>query len=466
MEDNTDIIKIIENARPELSESVSLSLWNNIESKLNPSTPVIQPTPSPFTKLFSFKNTYSMTSLALLLILALGGGATAFASDAARPGDILFPVERAIENLQLRLTLNAEAHDALVQKLTDERLAELRSIIDEEITVSPSNTDDTASSTATSTDSTLEIEATVFTDTTVVRIQIEGKKFYFETTATTSVDTLIVIQEKFPMLTDAMIIETMDFAVENRASRPKDRGVVSLSNEGQARVDKAVAELLSFLDSVDTEDLNKTELMSLINSEIKTDNQSRKVRQDRDGIHIGNNDSRFEIKMNDDGDSKIEIRGESNEKIQVEKKGDTIKVQSDNREKETVRKSTVSASSTLPDFTAIANIFTDKTIVTLTFGKDSVYVETAATTRAEIIAAILNDFPALTQVQVDEQLVIKNDNRSSQPADSGLANLIPNNVVAPKIYKDDEGGESERDGDDERENKSESEHDGENENDD
>ncbi len=431
MEENTDIIKTIENARPTLSETARFSLWNNIESKL-PSTIVTQPIPSPFTKIFLLKNTYFMTSLALLLILALGGGATAFASDSARPGDALFPVERAIENLQLRLAFSQESRAALIQKLTDERLAELRAIIDEEITVSPTNTDNSASSTATSTSDILEIEATVFTDTTVVRIQIDGKQFYFETTATTSVDTLIAIQERFPMLSDTIINGTLDFATENRASRPKDRGVVSLSNKGQERVDKAVEALLSFLDSVETKNLNQTELLALISDEIKSDNQGRRVKQERDVVHIGNNNSRVEIRMDDDGDSKVEIRGNRNGQIRVEKSGDTIKVESDQFEDDDNNtERPVSDSNSLKDFSAKAHIFTDVTIVKLTFKKDSVYLETTATEREAIITAILNDFPALTRTQVDDQLRIIIDNRMSQPEDSGLTNPTPTTVTTP-----------------------------------
>ncbi len=168
-----------------------------------------------------------MTAFVVALILIIGGGGTALASDAARPGDFLFPLERSLEDIKVRLALSDESREQIIKDLTEERLQELREIIDEEIDISVSGTvdDEGVTDTASSTVQTLMIEADVFTDTTVIKIEINGKEFYFETTASTREDIMSAIIARFPVLTMEQIESRLDLEVENRVSRPKDRGI-------------------------------------------------------------------------------------------------------------------------------------------------------------------------------------------------------------------------------------------------
>ncbi len=80
---------------------------------------------------------------------------------------------------------------------------------------------------ATSDDSSdeLEVEADVFTDTTIVKVELaSGTKKVFDTDATTSADIIAEVAERFDL--DADDVEAVfDLEVEDRASRPADRAI-------------------------------------------------------------------------------------------------------------------------------------------------------------------------------------------------------------------------------------------------
>jgi hypothetical protein len=69
---------------------------------------------------------YSLAQIAIAAVLAfcLVTGGVAYASDGAVPGDPLYGLDRALENIQLGLTSNPDAVAALRLKLAEERLAE------------------------------------------------------------------------------------------------------------------------------------------------------------------------------------------------------------------------------------------------------------------------------------------------------------------------------------------------------
>lgn len=323
-----NLIKKLESNRPTLSSEESLRIWENVESKL----PVLSPTMSPFSVKNIFKKTKNMSPLILILILALSGGATAFASDFSKPGDFLFPLERTIENAQLSLAFTDEEKALLTKTFTEERLNELREIIDEEISVSPSSNDINLSSTSTasSTLSDLEIEANIYTDTTVIKIELGDKKFYFETKSNDQESIITDIKTHFPMLTGSQITEALNLETEDRSSRPKDKGVVTISNNGEARINTAVEALLKFLDQTNTDEINRQDLLSLLSTEVEGVTAPAKVKREKDSVRIGNEDSRVEIRVNDDGDSRIEIRQGEN-RVRIEEKSGEVEVKKSNK---------------------------------------------------------------------------------------------------------------------------------------
>lgn len=78
--------------------------------------------------------------------------------------------------------------------------------------------------------SALEIEADIFTDTTIVKVERNNTKTVFETDATTTNDIVEEVAERFTSLTETQIRNALDIDVENRASRSDDFRVSSSSN--------------------------------------------------------------------------------------------------------------------------------------------------------------------------------------------------------------------------------------------
>jgi uncharacterized protein (DUF433 family) len=72
-------------------------------------------------------------------------------------------------------------------------------------------------------DDELEIEADIFTDITIVKVEIDDKKSLFSTEADTRDEVIAVIAEKFG-LTEAEVDAALELETEDRASRPQDRG--------------------------------------------------------------------------------------------------------------------------------------------------------------------------------------------------------------------------------------------------
>jgi hypothetical protein len=74
-----------------------------------------------------------------------------------------------------------------------------------------------------STSSTLEVEATVFTDKTVVKVElVNGTKKAFETSATTTADITAAVVAKITTLTTAEVEAVLDIDIEDRASKDSD----------------------------------------------------------------------------------------------------------------------------------------------------------------------------------------------------------------------------------------------------
>lgn len=87
---------------------------------------------------------------------------------------------------------------------------------------SNSTDDSTAGTTTTTTTARIEAEADVFTDTTVVKVEINDQKHFFDTTATTREAIAAEIAAKFS-LDAAVVLSVLDVEVEDRASRGNDR---------------------------------------------------------------------------------------------------------------------------------------------------------------------------------------------------------------------------------------------------
>ncbi len=282
-------------------------LWSALEKKLTPHTSI----PSPYT--FSFTKTKSMSALILIAVLILGGSGTTYAANAARPGDTLFPLERALENTQLRLALSDDSRDVLRAQLADERITELREILSEAArtqNITPSTP------TASSTEPITHIEADIFTDRTIIKIEHRDAVRFLETDATTTDGVIAFLVAETRLSTDE-IIRILDIEAEDRASRPKDRGV-TLDERNAERVDSAIEAVFAFLDDSHFDDDARTRLLESALREVDTLDvraDGARRRFEEAGVRIENNDHK----------KRIEIRTDSG-RVRIEEKDGEVRV--------------------------------------------------------------------------------------------------------------------------------------------
>ena len=155
----------------------------------------------------------SMAPILLAVVLILGVSGTAVASESARPGDILYPIDRAVENIRLALS-DQEDMARLRSKFADERLAELKDILDEEaVATSTVEVAAEAGTTATTSSSTKTKSGRVISGDSELRVAM-------------AVDTIVDFfnQEDFDSETrdrflNQMLAELADVNVQARVSK-------------------------------------------------------------------------------------------------------------------------------------------------------------------------------------------------------------------------------------------------------
>ncbi len=108
--------------RPSLSHEEQQLLWSTIEPHLTPRS-----IPSPYMHLV--KDHVRLSAALFILTIVLIGGGASVQADEARPGDILFPLDRALERVALSLTPSAEKRSAVGNRQSEERITELREMI-------------------------------------------------------------------------------------------------------------------------------------------------------------------------------------------------------------------------------------------------------------------------------------------------------------------------------------------------
>ncbi|OGY45169.1 MAG: hypothetical protein A3A24_03310 [Candidatus Buchananbacteria bacterium RIFCSPLOWO2_01_FULL_46_12] len=109
-----------------LSELETDRLWQGIYRTIKVTE---QETMLPRPKFFS-RLVYIPLTVTSLLIIAFFGTATIAAQ--AKPGDLMFPVELAYENLQLNLTFNPEKKAKLSLQFSQERMKEVKEVLNKD----------------------------------------------------------------------------------------------------------------------------------------------------------------------------------------------------------------------------------------------------------------------------------------------------------------------------------------------
>lgn len=389
---NTPLEDMLEKSTPEpLSAQERGRVWDNVEKRMHTSVP------SPYFHLFVSHK--SMIPLVILVAVLLAGGGTVAASDAARPGDLLFGVDRAVEDVRLSLS-NADTKADLKAKFASERLREFESIVDEEIG------DTTLTSTLT------EAEADVFTNETIVKLEAGDKKVYFSTDADTRAEIIAVIVDNYGY-TEAEVDAVLTIETEDRESRDEDRG---LSEEGRARLEHALTVLNSFMqDTLNSASTTPAVLSALAVIESR-------LQERADGLP-----SEFRAKVRDDK-ARFEIRN-GEEKVRVEIKDGEVRIKSDDDDEDDDRDDDSRSSdddededkdddSSQSGLEIEADVFTDTTIVKVENNDTKSTFSTSAKTRTAIIAEVLTRYPLLTTTQIDAALELEIEDRASRADDS------------------------------------------------
>ncbi len=82
-----------------------------------------------------------------------------------------------------------------------------------------------------SSDDELEVEADVFTNTTIVKVENDGTKTVFETSATTTDDITAAVVARISGVTTSEVKAVLDIDVEDRASKASDLIISSSNND-------------------------------------------------------------------------------------------------------------------------------------------------------------------------------------------------------------------------------------------
>ncbi len=362
-------------------------LWERIKTE----TVTASPIPSPYQLNFNFKK--PMAPIIAAIVLMLGVGGTAVASESARPGDLLFPIDQAIEDVRLALATSDEAEARLKITFAEERLAELRSLLEEDN--SSNSSDDYNANEVIITQ--FEAEADVFSDTTIIKVEINDRKTTFETTADTREEVIAEIVARFSV-DRATVDRVLDFEIEDRASRVKDLSTSVSSDDDRVRTSVTLFEELTGSLSDDDQSRFVEELLRSFNS----------------------SSARVEVQHDNDGDSRIEIRdGET--RIRIEEKDGEVEVRvredDDSRSSEDDDSSDDSRSSSGSFLEAEADVFSDTTIIKVEINDRKTTFETTADTREEVIAEIVARF-SVDRATVDRVLDFEIEDRASRTKDS------------------------------------------------
>jgi hypothetical protein len=368
-----------------LSRAKKDALWGEIEKGMRTKAVV-----SPYYPAF-LRTRSTMTALMIALMLMLGAGGTAVAANDARPGDILFSIDQTLEEVRLALASSDESRARLKIKYAEERLGELRSILAEQDGIM-------ATSTATSSVAvrTFAAEADVFTDTTIVKVEINDRTTTFVTTADTKDEVVDEIVRRYTV--DRTTVATaLDFEIEDRASRAGDlRG----NDNDAVRVGTSV-DLIDALLTDEVDDAARAQIYAQL------------VR----ALTSNDNDDDTEVRIDDDGD-RVEIRSEDG-RIEIrEKDGETeIRMRRDDDDSaDDDDRSSADDSSSSSSFEAEADVFTDTTIVKVEINDRTTTFVTTADTKDEVVDEIVRRY-TVDRTTVATALDFEIEDRASRAGD-------------------------------------------------
>ncbi len=402
MDENNKISETLDGYAPKLSQTEKDALWNKIDARVNNSTPVLSP------YLFLFNKKMHMAPIAIALMLMLGTTGVVAASETARPGDSLFAVEQKVEGFRLAIA-SEEKRAELEAQFAGERLAELKSIINESV-----QKDDRGVSAS----STSSFEADVFSDTTIVEVELNDRKTVFETEANTREEVVVEIMSRFD-LSRSDVESRLDFEVEDRESRNEDTERLTISGKNEVRVSEAVAITLEYVLNGEFDDNTRNaflvELSTLLDGvPVKMNSERIRIQDTNAWIEVRNDadDSRIEIR---DDEDRIRIREKDGE-IRIDTRLDIDDIFEDSRDDNGSDDNSNNSSSN-SSFEAEADVFSDTTIVEVELNDRKTVFETEANTREEVVVEIMSRY-GVTRADVEANLNLEVEDRESREDDT------------------------------------------------
>lgn len=266
-----------------------------------------------------------MIPIILSLALILSGGGVVAASNSAIPGDALFPVDLAVEKIQLKFSSEAKK-EQLKFKFTEERVSEVKKIAEKKgISVLVADL---------STANVTEIEAKVYTNEIVVKIEANDRKYGFITEVKADSALIVEIMEKYS-LTETKVKAVIVFNKEDRASRAEDKGFLNKTHSAvfSTRESADVGLALSNIDKFIIEG-GDSEMNALIQSKLRElliligGDEDIKIERKDGKIKIRSNSGKIEIKFDKESRGDDEKDGDSDDSKDSSRSGSTINVNS------------------------------------------------------------------------------------------------------------------------------------------
>lgn len=295
-----------------------------------------------------------MIGIIIALVIALGVGGTVVA-DTAGPGDLLFPVDQAVETIQLSLAGDDKKNELRI-KFSEERISEIEDLVGE------------------SADESIDAD-----------------------------------KQSFPVEEQENITVGIE-AVLNLLAQLKEQ------EQGDSRIDSIASKLNEYMDN----------LPSNARIEVGEDKLHIKFEDNESGDNTdGGNDSEVEIKNeNKNGAVKAEIRTDEG-RIKIEVKNGILEIKtkleddSNDDKEDTTDSNSKDSGDGLEEIEA--KVLSDKTVVEIKIDNEKTTFTTSATSREDIIAAIIAKFPSLTSAEITAVLKIEtedDDQDDSQDDDS------------------------------------------------
>lgn len=257
----------------------------------------------------------------IALVLILGGGGMVVASNSATPGSLLFPVELALENMQLKLSSDARKGE-LRLRFAEERLEEVREVSEKRSVPLNALVADLSAVTA------IQIEADVFTNETIVKIEANNKNYGYISVLKTKPELVKEVSIKYSLAVEK-VNSVINFEVEDRASRADDKGFlnkthsINFSEDESEDVSRVLSDMNEFLNQ-NGDDKNKEELRKSLFAILALlgDDSKLEIRKENGQIKIESKNGEIEVKVksedsrksnDDDSKSSNDDRGRSSD---------------------------------------------------------------------------------------------------------------------------------------------------------